>query len=114
MSQVSPSHPDSSVTRESPTPPSPREESISSKLAKIHPWVWPVFVVVTVAAVSSWSTFVTAVYVAALAGIITAVMVRIGLEDVRHGVPLAGASAVVVALLMLVVLLGQIDRPLFG
>jgi hypothetical protein len=83
-------------------------------LVRIHPWVWPVLVVVTVAAVSSWSTLITAIYVAALVGMITAVLAHIGLEDVRHGVPLAAALAVVVALVALVVLLDQIKRPLLG
>ena len=113
MSQVTPSQPDGPDSAGAAPTPSD-EPSIASKLARIHPWVWPVLVVVTVASVSSWSTLVTAIYVAGLAGIITAVLAHIGLEDVRHGVPLAAASAVVVALVTLVVLLDQIDRPLLG
>ena len=89
-------------------------ERISTRLARVHPAVWPVLVVVTVAALSSQSTFATVLYLATLAGVVTALLTKIALEGVKHGPALAALSAVAIALVTLVVLLDRIGQPLLG
>lgn len=98
-------------------PPDPMlsgEESISSRLARIHPAAWPVVVVVTVAALSSIHALATVLYLAGLAGVLTAVLAKITLEGVTQGRALSAVSAVVVAVVTLLVLLDRIGEPLLG
>lgn len=89
-------------------------EAVRSRLTLVPPWMWPVILVVSVAASSSISRFATAAYLAALAGALAAVLVDIGLDGVRQGRRLAGVSGAIVSAVTLFLLLDQIGRPLLG